>query len=71
MGLGSGIRNKPIPDPGSGSRDQKGTGSLIRIRNTEKYILKKLKALQQTLPTSSKLRVFLKLKSKVTYGTGT
>jgi len=30
MGLGSGIRKKPIPDPGS--RDQKGTGS--RIRNT-------------------------------------
>jgi hypothetical protein len=34
MGLGSGIRdpgsgiqNKPIPDPGSGSRGQKGTGS--------------------------------------------
>ncbi len=39
MGLGSGTRNpryeiqkKPIPDPGS--RDQKGTGSRIRIRNT-------------------------------------
>ncbi len=31
MGLGSGI--KPIPDPGSGSRGQKGTGS--RIRNTD------------------------------------
>ncbi len=30
MGLGSGIRKKPIPDPGS--RGQKGTGS--RIRNT-------------------------------------
>ncbi len=29
----SGIRNKPIPDPGS--RDQKGTGSRIRIRNTD------------------------------------
>jgi hypothetical protein len=28
----SGIRNKPIPDPGS--RGQKGTGSRIRIRNT-------------------------------------
>ncbi len=28
MGLGSGIRKKPIPDPGS--RGQKGTGSRIR-----------------------------------------
>ena len=28
----SGIRKKPIPDPGS--RSQKGTGSRIRIRNT-------------------------------------
>jgi hypothetical protein len=28
----SGIRKKPIPDPGS--RDQKGNGSRIRIRNT-------------------------------------
>jgi hypothetical protein len=32
MDLGSGIRKKPIPDPGS--RVQKGTGSRIRIRNT-------------------------------------
>ncbi len=32
MGLGSGIRKKPIPGPGS--RGQKGTGSRIRIRNT-------------------------------------
>ncbi len=39
MGLGSeirdlrsGIREKPIPDPGS--RGQKGTGSRIRIRNS-------------------------------------
>jgi hypothetical protein len=32
MGLGSGIRKKPIPDPGS--RGQKGTGSRTRIRNT-------------------------------------
>ncbi len=32
MGLGSGIREKPIPDPRS--RGQKGTGSRIRIRNT-------------------------------------
>jgi hypothetical protein len=28
----SGIRKKPIPDPGA--RGQKGTGSRIRIRNT-------------------------------------
>ncbi len=34
MDLGSGIRKKPIPDPGS--RGQKGIGSRIRIRNTEK-----------------------------------
>jgi hypothetical protein len=27
------IRKKPIPDPGSGG--QKGTGSWIRIRNTD------------------------------------
>ncbi len=32
MGMGSGIRKKPIPDPES--RGQKGTGSRIRIRNT-------------------------------------
>ncbi len=32
MVLGSGIRKKPIPDPGS--RSQKGTGSRIRICNT-------------------------------------
>jgi hypothetical protein len=31
--VGSGIRKKPIPDPGSGG--QKGTGSRIRIRNTD------------------------------------
>jgi hypothetical protein len=31
----SGIRNKPITDPGSGSRGRKGTGSRIRIRNTD------------------------------------
>jgi hypothetical protein len=31
---GSGIRNKPIPDPGS--RGQKDTRSRIRIRNTGK-----------------------------------
>jgi hypothetical protein len=36
MGLGSGIRKKPIPDPGS--RDQKSTRSRIRIRNTVKKI---------------------------------
>jgi hypothetical protein len=40
MGLVSGNRDpgsgkQPIPDPGSGSRGQKGTGSRIRIRNTE------------------------------------
>jgi hypothetical protein len=35
MGLGSGIRKKPIPDPGSGSKGQKGTGFRIQIRNTD------------------------------------
>jgi hypothetical protein len=30
----SGIRNKPVPDPGSMSWGQKGTGSRIRILNT-------------------------------------
>jgi hypothetical protein len=35
IGLESGIRKKPIPDPGS--RGQKGTGSRIRIRNTGFY----------------------------------
>jgi hypothetical protein len=34
MGLGFGIRKKPIPDPGSRNQGQKGTGSRIRIRNT-------------------------------------
>ncbi len=38
----SGIRKKPIPDPGS--RGRKGTGSRIRIRNTEhlKLIIKRV-----------------------------
>jgi len=31
----SGIRKKPIPDPGT--RGQKGTGSRIRIRNTDDH----------------------------------
>jgi hypothetical protein len=43
MGLGSGIRKKPITDPGS--RAQKGTGS--RIRNTAK--LAKKKSLRENL----------------------
>jgi hypothetical protein len=38
MGLGSGIRKKTIPDPGS--RGQKSTGSRIRIRNTAKLAKK-------------------------------
>ena len=42
MGLGSGILEKPIPDPGS--RGQKGTGSRIRIRNTNFYNIKFLRA---------------------------
>jgi hypothetical protein len=39
----SGIRKKPIPDPGS--RGQKGTGSRIRIRNTVKNFDQTLKNL--------------------------
>jgi hypothetical protein len=39
MALGSGIRKKPIPDPGS--RGQKGTGSWIRIRNSANLKLQK------------------------------
>jgi hypothetical protein len=35
MGLGSRIREKPIPEPGSQTRGQKGTGFRIRIRNTD------------------------------------
>jgi hypothetical protein len=38
MGLGSGIRKKPILD--LGSRGQKGTGSRIRINNTVKSAIK-------------------------------
>ncbi len=34
---GSGIREKPIPDPGSRSWGQKSTGSRIRIRNTAHF----------------------------------
>ncbi len=45
MGLVSGIRKKPIPDPGS--RGKKGTGSRIRIRNTEKYPFCFIKSLEQ------------------------
>jgi hypothetical protein len=37
MGLGSGIQKKPIPDPGSGSKGKKGTGSRFRIRNTGRW----------------------------------
>jgi hypothetical protein len=40
MDLGSGIRKKPIPDPGS--RGQKGTGSRIRICNTDFFETLKL-----------------------------
>ncbi len=37
MVLGSGIRQKPIPDPGSRIQGSKSTQSRIRIRNTEFY----------------------------------
>ncbi len=36
MDLGSGIRKKPIPDPGS--RGQKGTGSRIRNTGQPRYV---------------------------------
>jgi hypothetical protein len=45
---GSGIRKKPIPDPGS--RGQKGTGSRIRIRNTADSFAFKTGAQQAALP---------------------
>jgi hypothetical protein len=35
MILGSGIRKKPIPDPGSRGQKAPNPGSRIRIRNTE------------------------------------
>jgi hypothetical protein len=35
LGLGSVIRKKPIPNPRSGFRGQKGTAFRIRIRNTD------------------------------------
>ncbi len=53
------IRNKPIPDPGPGIK--KAPDPWSRIRKTEKYILKKIKALQQKLPTPSKLCGFFKV----------
>ncbi len=34
MVLGSGIRKKPIPDPGSRGQEAPDPGSRIRIRNT-------------------------------------
>jgi hypothetical protein len=37
MGMGSGIRKKPNPDPGY--RGQKGTGTRILIRNTAIYLI--------------------------------
>jgi hypothetical protein len=40
--VGSGIRKKPIPDPGS--RGKKGTGSRIRIRNTGQYYAQIIRA---------------------------
>ncbi len=56
----SGIRKKPIPDPGS--MGQKGTGS--RIRNTEKY-----EALQ-TLDQTRKLRQSFRKKPSQRRGFG-
>jgi hypothetical protein len=38
MVLGSGIRKKPIPDPGSRIQGSKSTRSRIRIRNTAKSV---------------------------------
>jgi hypothetical protein len=39
MGLGSGIRKKLIPDPGSRGQKGPGSGSRIRIRNTDFNVL--------------------------------
>ncbi len=38
MGLGSGIRKKPIPDPGSGVKKAPDPGARILIRNTDHYL---------------------------------
>jgi hypothetical protein len=51
MGLGSGIRKNPIPDPRS--RSQKGTGSRIRIRNTDFSDVFFLSQVDQVETTSS------------------
>jgi hypothetical protein len=51
MGLGSGIRKKPIPDPES--RGQKGTGSRIRIHNTVSLVLPMFHLLTNRFPYES------------------
>jgi hypothetical protein len=45
MDLGSEIRKKPIPDPGS--RGQKGTGSRIRICFQPMYVTRQLGTMKE------------------------
>ncbi len=70
MGLGSGIRKKPIPDPESRSRGQKGTGSRIRIRNTDGKDEKKNKTNPSNADWTSWL-ISLKTCSWVAWGVNT
>jgi hypothetical protein len=66
MGLGSEVRKKYIPDPGSGSRGKKFTGSRIRIRKTGYYIYSHFRSFKKRLfmlenIITRKLYVFLLL----------
>jgi hypothetical protein len=49
---GSGIRKKPILDPGSRGQKAPNPGSRIRIRNTAKMELRLLPTLQTRVPDS-------------------
>jgi hypothetical protein len=49
----SGIRKKPIPDPGS--RGQKGTGSRIRIHNTGSEVWIRIRILLSSSNYSEKI----------------
>jgi hypothetical protein len=50
---GSGIRKKPIPDPGSRGQKAPDPGSRIRIRNTDIYYFCQIPAKEQCLPHSA------------------
>jgi len=53
LGLGSGIRKKPIPDPGSRGQKAPNPGSRIRIPNTGKNL--KIKSGKKAKKMVSKL----------------